>query len=427
MFSIGGAAWSRKLRPVGPERLAHWSGTALTVSARRANASMPRNPPNAGVGGRGCVDAAVLQGGSEGDDKRPKHRRGPGRTRQSTSRGASRLRCPLLSAPYTCMFVRCTSEEGAAAVSALPAVILSVLALSILLQVAAAVLALRLIRRTTAAGHAWLLLAFAMLLMASRRVVTILGLYFPALEQTFRGVIAETIGLAVAGLVFAGVLQMPRVFDALAAARNASEAGRRRAAFLVEASAALVAAPQEAAVRVALLAKLPVPAFADAVLVDVFDDRGVVRRIAAAAAPGVAEFLCRHHPPNVDAPGELGAVLRGGEPVLAEEAPADALTRIAPGAVSPELSIRSYVIVPLAARDRRFGALILVSLRERHYSHEDQALAADLARVAALTLDNARLYSEAQEAIHVRDRFLSIASHELRTPLTPSCCSSRAS
>jgi signal transduction histidine kinase len=34
-------------------------------------------------------------------------------------------------------------------------------------------------------------------------------------------------------------------------------------------------------------------------------------------------------------------------------------------------------------------------------------------------VEHARLYHEAQEAIRVRDEFLSIASHELRTPLTP--------
>jgi signal transduction histidine kinase len=43
----------------------------------------------------------------------------------------------------------------------------------------------------------------------------------------------------------------------------------------------------------------------------------------------------------------------------------------------------------------------------------------ELARRTALSVDNALLYREAQEAVRLRDEFLSVASHELKTPLTP--------
>ncbi|MCI0670729.1 MAG: HAMP domain-containing histidine kinase, partial [Myxococcaceae bacterium] len=45
-------------------------------------------------------------------------------------------------------------------------------------------------------------------------------------------------------------------------------------------------------------------------------------------------------------------------------------------------------------------------------------LAQEVARRAAIALDNARLFAQAQDAIHMRDLFLVVAAHELRTPLT---------
>ncbi|HEY2592899.1 MAG TPA: ATP-binding protein, partial [Chloroflexota bacterium] len=54
----------------------------------------------------------------------------------------------------------------------------------------------------------------------------------------------------------------------------------------------------------------------------------------------------------------------------------------------------------------------------RGYTRDDLALAEDLARRAALAIDSARLYREAQEALAARDEFLSVAAHELKTPIT---------
>lgn len=52
------------------------------------------------------------------------------------------------------------------------------------------------------------------------------------------------------------------------------------------------------------------------------------------------------------------------------------------------------LVVPLTARRRTLGALLVARPRGPAYSPEEQAVAADLGRRVALAVDNARLYGE---------------------------------
>jgi PAS domain S-box-containing protein len=80
----------------------------------------------------------------------------------------------------------------------------------------------------------------------------------------------------------------------------------------------------------------------------------------------------------------------------------------------------STLIVPLVIREQVLGQIILVSAHPaKRFGASDLATGQELAQRIAMGVEHARLYHEAQEAIRVRDEFLSIASHELRTPLTP--------
>ena len=82
------------------------------------------------------------------------------------------------------------------------------------------------------------------------------------------------------------------------------------------------------------------------------------------------------------------------------------------------LGARSVMAVPLVAPGRALGAITLaIGLEAGATSAADVALAQELARRAAIAIDNARLYQEAQEAIRLRDEFLTVASHELNTPI----------
>ena len=82
------------------------------------------------------------------------------------------------------------------------------------------------------------------------------------------------------------------------------------------------------------------------------------------------------------------------------------------------IGAESSMVLPLRAQGRFLGAMTLASNRPaRRFGAPDLAVAEELARRAALAIDNARLYREAKEAIRLRDDFLSIASHELNTPI----------
>jgi PAS domain S-box-containing protein len=79
---------------------------------------------------------------------------------------------------------------------------------------------------------------------------------------------------------------------------------------------------------------------------------------------------------------------------------------------------RSAIVVPLMARGVTTGVLTVASSTPGRFSGVDLGLVEELARRAAMAVDNARLYRAARSAVEARDQFLSVAAHELRTPIT---------
>jgi signal transduction histidine kinase len=74
---------------------------------------------------------------------------------------------------------------------------------------------------------------------------------------------------------------------------------------------------------------------------------------------------------------------------------------------------------PLISRSGTVIGVLSVHFRQPYRPSEREMQLMDLyAQVAADALENARLYQAAQDAIQVRDQFLSMAAHELKTPLT---------
>lgn len=68
-----------------------------------------------------------------------------------------------------------------------------------------------------------------------------------------------------------------------------------------------------------------------------------------------------------------------------------------------ELSLKSYMGIPLLVRNKIVGAIIFSSVKpNRYYNQNDLFFAQEIGRRIALALDNSRLYREAQEEIKFR-------------------------
>lgn len=83
------------------------------------------------------------------------------------------------------------------------------------------------------------------------------------------------------------------------------------------------------------------------------------------------------------------------------------------------LPVVSYLAVPVVSRSGEvLGGLFFGHEKSGVFTEREETIVAGLAAQAAVAIDNARLFQKSQDAISVRDEFLSICSHELKTPLT---------
>jgi len=206
--------------------------------------------------------------------------------------------------------------------------------------------------------------------------------------------------------------------------------------------------------------RLELLAAAGTVLSNSLDPQATLQAIASSIVPAVADW-CRID--LVDADGELQRTLaHHSDPERSREGMALVQRlRAAPGTVGsmswavatgqshlahfdPPLAfdsirdrdlltfahiigMRAYFVVPLIARGRTLGALAALQAESgRPLTPDDCALVAELAQRAALALDNARLYAEAEAARRQaeaanrsKDEFLAVLGHELRNPLAP--------
>jgi PAS domain S-box-containing protein len=170
---------------------------------------------------------------------------------------------------------------------------------------------------------------------------------------------------------------------------------------------------------------MAVPKMADWCGVEIFDANDRLEQLAVAhvdpAKRELAKEWRRRWPPNPQALAYR--VSRSGVPELVAEVTDEMIER---GVADPEerrvvreLGLCSVMAVPLVVGGKPMGVLSFATAESgRRYGAQDLILASELARRAALAVENARAFTEARTAVQTRDNFLAIASHELRTPLS---------
>ncbi len=178
----------------------------------------------------------------------------------------------------------------------------------------------------------------------------------------------------------------------------------------------------------ATIAELPIPLLGEWSLLELLTTDGRILRSAASHVDprlhdDTALLLTRAlEQPNQDLP--LTSALR-----VAHEAEAQAISDIPAWlnanfgdaislARAESLGAAAVLLVPLRAGGRAIGALHLVRTRPgASHSRDELHVADQFAGLAALALENARLYQEARRAVRDRDEMLAIVSHDLRNPI----------
>lgn len=154
------------------------------------------------------------------------------------------------------------------------------------------------------------------------------------------------------------------------------------------------------------LADLTVPGLAQLTVIDLLDERGQFQMAVAASEDqqhaADVEEVRRLRRLDLSGSHPVAIVLRSDDPMLLPEMSGEFLRQIAQGAEHFELMRRlryhSAIVVPLIARARTLGALSLLRMQGApSYDENDLALAQELARRAALAVDNARLFESTRD------------------------------
>lgn len=160
------------------------------------------------------------------------------------------------------------------------------------------------------------------------------------------------------------------------------------------------------------LSQLIVPKMADWFAIDIVTAEGRFEQISVnhvnAEKVDWAKMWRKQNPPQLDDSNGVAKVIRTKKAEIYPEVTAEMMATVSKNQNQQELiekiGICSVMVVPLIARGKAFGAISFIMSQEsgRHYEAGDLVLAEEFALRAALALDNAQLYRQAQDEIRER-------------------------
>jgi PAS domain S-box-containing protein len=206
--------------------------------------------------------------------------------------------------------------------------------------------------------------------------------------------------------------------------RNKSEQARR---FLSDVNTRLAAASLDFDATLIALADLAVPYLADCCMVHTLEKDG---RLQIAAMVGrsaneeekirtLSKELTKNIFAQVHGPLHVISVCTSEfVSKIDDQFLSSFITQNVDLASLKSFGFQSYMAVPLLIRGQCLGCVTFLSSEHRApYDESTLTYAEDLARRAALAIENAKLYRESQILNRTKDEFLATVSHELRTPL----------
>ena len=201
------------------------------------------------------------------------------------------------------------------------------------------------------------------------------------------------------------------------------EEQRHRAELLADASARMVGSLDwETTLEQAASAGLPT--FADLCILRVVDEEGSIARTVAVAADPAWRLLLRDVGLRYGQPNERHPAVRALRErrslrfVVDDETIAQITLDEDHRRLICQMPLKHGMSVLMVGRARLLGVMTFFRFADAGFDEREMAFAEELARRAALSIDNALLHEGTRLAVRARDDLLAIVSHDLRSPLT---------